>query len=196
MGRGGEGRRAVASVVGGSGPELKRGERHIDPDYGEARMQPRGRAGWRQGLGGLGTSRLLLTNGLAGGHGAVFLPWAHPGLGMCPSPCPLPGKVQPGGRARCQHATPATSVLDGWFGLGSQPKTTFISAISIGWGHRAALGQVHANRGGGEPTRRERVPAGTSLATPMQLFPRSLCWPARHSVEVASCLSAALLWVS
>lgn len=49
------------------------------------------RGGWRQGRG-LGVSRLLLTNGLAGGHGAVFVTWAHLGLGTTeansqPLPC-------------------------------------------------------------------------------------------------------------
>lgn len=41
--------------------------------------------GWRPDL------RLLLTNGLAGSHGAGFIPWTHPGLGVTEaSSQPLP----------------------------------------------------------------------------------------------------------
>lgn len=62
------------------GPSEKE-EQHKEPDCKEAWTRLRAKGRVEAGLGGLGVSRLLLTNGLAGGHGAVFVAWAHLGLG-------------------------------------------------------------------------------------------------------------------
>lgn len=69
---------AAAHMARDAGPKS---EQHKELDCEEAwtLLGAEGRA--EAGLGGLGVSTLLLTNGLAGGHGAVFVAWAHLGLG-------------------------------------------------------------------------------------------------------------------